>query len=121
MSAQPPDGYHALTPRIVVADVDRCARFLREVFDARGDVVPGRPAELRIGDSRVMVSGAGERDLFPAFLYVYVDDADAAYERAAAAGAVTIEGPLDTPYGDHRAMVRDEWGNVYQIAHRMPA
>ncbi len=84
-------------------------------------MVAGRPAELRIGDSLVMVSGAGERDLFPAFLYVYVDDADATFERAVAAGASTIEAPLDTPYGDHRAMVRDEWGNVYQIAHRRPA
>ena len=65
-----------------------------------------------------MVTEAGERDLFPAFLYVYVDDADATYERAVAAGASTIEAPLDTPYGDRRAMVRDPFGNVYQIAHR---
>ncbi len=121
MPAAPPDGYHTLTPRIVVADVERCARFLREVFDAEGEVVAGRPAELRIGDSLVMVSGAGERDVFPAFLYVYVDDAEATYARAVAAGAVTIEPPLDTPYGDRRAMVRDEWGNVYQIAHRRPS
>jgi uncharacterized glyoxalase superfamily protein PhnB len=121
VSARAPDGYHSLTPRIVVADVERCAHFLRQVFDAQGEVVPGRPAELRIGDSLVMVSEAGERDLFPAFLYVYVDDADATYARAVAAGAVTIEAPLDTPYGDHRAMVRDGWGNVYQIAHRLPA
>jgi uncharacterized glyoxalase superfamily protein PhnB len=121
VSARPPDGYHTLTPRIVVADVERCAAFLREVFDAVGDVVPGRPAELRVGESLLMVSEAGERDLFPAFLYVYVDDADATYARAVAAGAVTIEAPLDTPYGDHRAMVRDEWGNVYQLAHRLGA
>ena len=65
-----------------------------------------------------MVSAAGERELFPAFLYVYVDDADAAYDRALAAGAVSLEAPLDTPYGDRRAMVRDPSGNVFQIAHR---
>ncbi len=73
---------------------------------------------MRIGDSLVLVSEAGERERFPAFLYVYVDDADLAYDRAVGAGAVTVEEPLDTPYGDRRAMVRDHWGNVFQIAHR---
>jgi hypothetical protein len=72
----PPEGYHTITPRMVVADLTEAASFLRKVFDARGEVDPGRPAELRIGDSMVMVSAADERDVFPAFLYVYVDDAD---------------------------------------------
>ena len=53
-------------------------------------------------------------DVFPAFLYVYVDDADAVYTRALAAGAVSLEPPA----GDRRAMVRDEWGNTWQIATR---
>jgi PhnB protein len=65
-----------------------------------------------------MVTSAGERELFPSFLYVYVEDADAAYQRAIAAGATSMEPPLDTPYGDRRAMVRDPFGNVFQIAHR---
>jgi uncharacterized glyoxalase superfamily protein PhnB len=65
-----------------------------------------------------MVSEAGEREAFPAFLYVYVDDADTTYERAVAAGAVILEKPWDTPYGDRRAMVRDAFGNVFQIANR---
>jgi PhnB protein len=115
----PPAGYHTLTPRIVVEDVGGLVQFLRDTFGAEGEVVDGRPAELRIGDSLVMISGAGERDLFPAFLYVYVDDADAVYEHAVAAEASTIEAPLDTPYGDRRAMVRDPFGNVFQIAHRL--
>jgi len=112
-----PAGYHAVTPRIVVSDVAAQVAFLRAVFDAHGVVDPGRPAEVRIGDSLIMVSAAGVRDLFPAFLYVYVDDADAAYRRAVDAGATTLEAPLDTPYGDRRAMVRDPFGNVFQIAH----
>ena len=103
---------------MVVADVAGAANFLRAVFGAAGEVHEGRPAEMRIGDSLVMVSHAGERERFPAFLYVYVDDADLAYARAVADGAVTLEEPLDTPYGDRRAMVSDRWGNVYQIAHR---
>jgi uncharacterized glyoxalase superfamily protein PhnB len=68
-----------------------------------------------------MVSPATERDAFPTFLYVYVDNADAVYERALLAGAVTLEAPLDTPYGDRRAMVRDPFGNVFQIAHPITA
>jgi PhnB protein len=65
-----------------------------------------------------MVSEAGEREAFPAFLYIYVDDADRTYERAVTAGAATLERPLDTPYVDRRAMVRDHFGNIFQIAHR---
>lgn len=117
----PPPGYHSVTPRMVVSDVVATAAFLRAVFGGTGDVREGRPAEIRIGDSLVMVSAADERELFPAFLYVYVEDADAAYGRALAAGAVTVEEPLDTPYGDRRAMVRDPSGNLYQIAHRISA
>jgi uncharacterized glyoxalase superfamily protein PhnB len=66
-----------------------------------------------------MLTPAGERDLFPAFLYVYVADADETYRRALEAGAEALEAPLDTPYGDRRAMVRDPYGNVFQIAHQI--
>jgi PhnB protein len=104
---------------MVVGDAAGAVEFLRVVFDAVGDAPDGRPAEMRIGDSLVMVTPADEREPFPAFLYVYVDDADAVYDRALNAGAVSAEAPLDTPYGDRRAMVRDPFGNVFQIAHRI--
>jgi PhnB protein len=104
---------------MVVSDVAGAVEFLRAVFGAAGEVHADRPAEMRVGDSVIMVSSSGERDVFPAFLYIYVDDADAAYHRAISAGAMSIEPPLDTPYGDRRAMVRDPFGNVFQIAHRI--
>jgi len=110
-------GYATVSVRLVVAELDQQVAFLRAVFGAEGDVEPGRPVELRIGDSTVMVTEAGPRDAASAVLYVYVDDADAAYERALAAGALTMEAPIDTPYGDRRCMVGDAFGNVYQIAH----
>ena len=113
----PRDGYRTVSPRIVTADVAGVVAFLHAVFGATGDVEAGRPAEVRVGDSVVMVSPSTARDVFPAFLYVYVDDADATFARAVAAGATVIEAPLDTPYGDRRAMVRDRSGNVFQIAH----
>lgn len=106
-----------MTPRVVVDDVAAQVRFLREVFAATGDLEPGRPAEMRIGDSVIMISSTAERAAFPAFLYVYVDDADEAFRRAVQAGAEVLEQPRDTPYGDRRAMVRDPFGNVLQIAH----
>ena len=118
--SEPRAGFHSVTPRLVVRDVDGQVEFLRAVFDATGEVEPGRPVELRIGDSLVMVTGPTERELFPAFLYVYGDDADSVYGRALAAGAASVEAPTDTPYGDRRAMVRDPFGNLFQIAHQLP-
>ncbi len=112
-------GYPSVTPRIVVSDVGAQVDFLRAVFDATGEVEPGRPADIRIGDSLIMVSPAGERDSFPAFLHVYVANADESYQRALTAGATTLESPVYTPYGDRRAMVRDPLGNVIQIAHQI--
>ena len=114
-------GFHSVTPRIVVADAAGQVAFLRAVFGATGEHDADRPPEIRIGDSVVMVTAADAREPFAAFLYVYVDDADAAYGRAVAAGAVTLEEPLDTPYGDRRAMFRDPFGNLWQIAHVISA
>jgi PhnB protein len=115
----PREGFHSVTPRVVVDDVAAQVDFLRTVFGATGSVERGRPAEIQIGNSVVMVSPADEREFFPAFLYVYVDDADATYRRALDAGALPMEEPLDTPYGDRRAMVRDPFGNIFQIAHQV--
>ena len=116
-TGSPRIGYHSVTPRVVVSDVAAMVDFLRRVFGATGQPQPGRPVEIRIGDSVIMISSTAERDAFPGFLYVYVADADRAYEAALEAGATSLEAPFDTPYGDRRAMVRDQFGNVFQIAH----
>jgi|SRR6185503_5152202 PhnB protein len=114
-----PEGWHSVTPRIVASDVEGLISFLRQTFGAVGDLQTSRPSEMRIGDSIVMVSGAGARETMPAFLYVYVDDADGTYQRALQAGATSLEEPRDVPYGDRRGMVRDQWGNTWQIATRI--
>lgn len=121
MTNGPRAGFHSVTPRIVVTNVEGQVEFLRAVFGATGELAPDRPAEMRIGDSLIMVTAATERDLFAAFLYIYIDDADEVYQRALAAKASTLEAPVDTPYGDRRAMVRDPFGNVFQIAHQITA
>ena len=115
-----PEGWHTLTPRIVTDDVAGLVGFLKVALGATGEVPEDRPATLRIGDSTLMISGTGPRPATAAFLYVYVDDADATYRRAIDAGAGSLEAPLDTPYGDRRAMVEDRWGNVWQIATHRP-
>ena len=117
-----PEGWPTLAPRIFVDDVQGLVDFLRTVVGAEGAVRPGAPVELRIGESVLMISdGAGLRERTPAFVYVYVPDADAAFQRAVAAGAHAVETPADLPYGDRRATVRDPWGNHWQLATRIGA
>jgi PhnB protein len=110
----------SITPRMFVADVDGAVGFLRDVFGATGEVQHGRPTDVVVGDSVIMVSGVEERDPFPVFLHVSVEDADATFDRALAAGAQSIEDPADMPFGLRRAMVRDPFGNVFQIGHPLP-
>jgi PhnB protein len=117
MSKFKPDGWPTVTPRIFTDDVTGLVGFLKTVFGADGELHSGAPTEMRIGDSIVMVSDGGNaREAMPAFLYVYVENADETYQRAIAAGARSIERPADMPYGDRRATVRDAWANVWQIA-----
>jgi PhnB protein len=101
----------------VTPDVEKLVAFLRAAFDAEGEFVCGRPSQLKIGDSMLMVSdGGGIRPAMPAFLHLYVSDADQTYARAIAAGAHSMEPPTVTPWGDRRATVSDDWGNLWQIA-----
>ena len=111
-----PKGWHSITPRLVARDPAGLVRFLKDVFGARGEYANDMPSEMQIGDSNVMVSGAGPREATSCFLYVYVEDADATYRRALQAGAKSIEEPADMFYGDRRAMIQDPGGNTWQIA-----
>lgn len=115
-----PSGWHTVTPRVIVSEPQRLVQFLHEVFHAQGKMRPGAPTELRIGDSLILISdGGGLRETMPAFLYVYVEDTDATYARAIGCGALSLEPPADMHYGDRRAMIKDPWGNLWQIAtHR---
>jgi len=111
-----PEGWHSITPRLVVEDSARLVAFLKQAFDATGEFRAEAPSVMRIGDSLVMVSGVGPREAMPSFLYLYVEDADSTWRNAINAGAVSIEEPWDTPYGDRRGMIKDPCGNTWQIA-----
>src|ERR1700741_2553527 len=97
-----PPGWPALIPRIVTNDVKGLVAFVRDVFGAAGEVEGDRPAVLDIAGSKLKISGIGPRPATPAFLYIYVEDVDAAYKRAVAAGARALESPEGMPYGARR-------------------
>jgi PhnB protein len=88
-----PQGWHSVTPRMFVQDVAEEVRFLWQAFGATGELRTATPSEIRIGDSLVMVSSTGTRAAMPAYLYLYVEDADATYRLALEAGAVSLEEP----------------------------
>lgn len=115
-----PRGWRTVTPRIVAQGSRDLVDFIRQVFDASGEYRDDVPTVLCIGDSMIMINEIGVRGPTPAFLYIYVPDADEAYRRALLAGAVSLEEPKDLPYGDRRAMIEDRWGNVWQIATLLP-
>ena len=118
MSYVPP-GWPVVVPRLAVDDPHKAVQFLRDVFGATGEFNEGRPSELRIGDSLIMVGSTVERMPTTAFIYIYVPDVDECYGRALANGATSIEQPEEMAYGDRRAMITDAWGNYWQIAtHR---
>ena len=114
-----PEGWHTVTPRIVVNEAKHLVEFLKQVFHATGEYRQALPSEIKIGDSVIMISDAGTRSPMTAFLYVYVSDTDATYQRALDAGARVLEVPSIMPYGDRRCMVEDKWGNTWQIATHM--
>jgi len=111
-----PPGWPRMATRIFADDTRAFVHFLADVFGATGEYQTNRPSEIRIGDSVLLISGISERVATGAFLYVYVEDTDATYRRAVAAGARSLEAPTIMPYGDRRAMVEDRWGNTWQIA-----
>jgi len=116
MAKHVPAGWPTVVPRIAVDDPAALVAFIQHVFNAVGEFHPDRPSELRIGDSLLMIGSTIERAAMPAFLYVYVEDADATFLRALDRGATSLEEPRDMAYGDRRAMIRDPWGNIWQIA-----
>jgi PhnB protein len=117
------EGFHTVTPYLMVQEAAKLIDFVKEAFAAtelfRGTgSAGGIHAEVRIGDSMVMIGGAGtwNGEPMPAAIYLYMDDVDAVYKRALQAGAASLSEPADQPYGDRIAGVKDPFGNVWYIA-----
>lgn len=127
MSVPPvPAGFHTVTPYLLLEDVAGFLEFAERAFDAVELERIGLPdgtvmhAQIRIGDSPVMMGTAkGEWPPMPAFLHLYVPDADAVHARAVAAGATSVQEPKDELYGDRTSGVRDGFGNLWCFATRL--
>ena len=118
-----PDGYHTVTPYIVVSGAAGLIDFTKQAFDAHERSRKTNPdgtvmhAEVQIGDSVLMIADASDAfAAMPAMIHLYVADVDAAYKSALGAGAESMRKPADQPYGDRSAGVKDTWGNQWWVA-----
>jgi len=117
-----PEGYHTVTPFVVVKGAARFLDFMAAAFDGQDlgrvvgeDGMIGH-AEMRIGDSVVMAFDAKpDWPHTPAFLRLYVPDCDATFRQAVAAGATAATQPTKMPWGDLVSRVRDPLGNLWWI------
>lgn len=139
MSSSPvnpiPQGFHTLTPHIVVNDSRKAAEFYKQAFGAELLEISGGPngkvmhALLRFGDSMLMLN-----DEFPEWgvlsptttkadtcvrLNLYVPDADNVFNQAVAAGAQVIMPLQDQFWGDRYGQVQDPFGHKWSIAMRV--
>ncbi len=111
-----PEGWHSVTPRLVVHDSAKLVEFLKQAFGATGDFRTDIPSVIRIGDSLVMISSVGPRDAMPAFLYNLCRRHRRDVLACAEGRRRIAREPQDLPYGDRRGMVEDPCGNIWQIA-----
>ena len=125
-----PEGYHSVTPYLVIDGAEEAIRFYTQALGATEVLrlpMGGKigHAEIKIGDSHVMLSdewpdmdirGPKSRGGATSSLMVYVPDVDAAFARAVAAGA-TIERPVeDQFYGDRNGSIVDPFGHRWTIS-----
>lgn len=125
------DGYHTVTPYITVRGGTAALEFYKAALGAtevmRFDMPDGQlaHAEIQIGDSRIMLA-----DEMPDWgnkspqtlggtasgLLIYVEDCDAAFDRAVKAGATVLRPLADQFYGDRTGTVTDPFGHAWTFA-----
>lgn len=116
-------GLNNIVPYMLVEGAERFIEFLKAAFAgtemmrvprADGSIMH---AEVGIGNSMIELAEANEQFAArQAFVHLYVDDADSTYKRALDAGAKSVYGVDDQPWGDRQGCVKDEFGNVWYIA-----
>jgi len=123
------EGFHTITPYVAVPNAPELIEFMKRTFDAqetlRSPNLPGGGfhAEVRIGDSMLMIGGgeaARGHERLGAF-HIYVPDCDATYKRAIEAGAKSLGAPSDHHYGERAGYVKDSAGNDWYIATHLGA
>ncbi len=129
-----PEGHHTLTPHLIVKGADEAIEFYKKVFGAEEITrLPGPDgksimhAALQIGDSRLFLveefpqmGSGGPLSIggTPVAIHVYVEDADAVFNRALASGA-QVRMPLEnTFWGDRYGQFTDPFGHRWSVATR---
>ena len=127
-----PEGYHSITPYLIVNGAAKAIDFYQQVFGATEVMRMADPkddkighAELAFGDSKIMLADEHPEMNFrgpealggsPVSILLYVDDVDATAKRAVAAGAQELRPVADQFYGDRMGTFRDPFGHVWSIA-----
>lgn len=119
------EGFHTITPYLAVREARELIEFVKQAFGGEGTVhgtgsEGGIHAEYKIGDSIVMIGGGGlwKGSAKITALHVYVDDVDDIYQKALAAGATSMNPPIEA-HGERVASVQDLAGNEWYIAKRL--
>ena len=122
-----PEGFHTITPQIVVSNGDKAIALYKKALDAKElgrMLMPGTDkimhASLQIGTSKLFLSDAGMQKKDPkgfgSAFYVYVLDVDAAHKRALDAGMSETMAPVDMFWGDRFSAVDDRYGHRWCFA-----
>lgn len=121
-----PAGTPVLSPYLVVSDPDRLINFIGTVFGGTESLRIHRAdgtvmhAEVRIGNSAVMIGGASKGDpAHKTMLHVYVADLEGTFATAYAHGAEPVAPPMEAGDGDRRGAFRDPFGNEWWVAARI--
>ena len=133
MAAKPiPDGQHSITPYLAISNAAKAIEFYKQAFGATEmfrlegpDGTVGH-AELRIGDSSLMLGDPCDREggltasqkLAGAGvgLHLYVEDCDKVYAQALAAGGTQLHPVSDQFYGDRSGTLKDPFGNIWFVS-----
>jgi len=116
-----PEGYHTVTPFLTVKGAAKLIDFLKEAFGGQEAMRMPTPsgeimhAEVKIGDSVVMLNDAMGQPASSTTLFLYVNDVDALHKQAVKGGAKSVAEPADMFWGDRVARVDDPFGNHYWI------
>lgn len=131
-----PEGFHSLTPALTVHDAAGAIEFYKKAFGAtevRRAIAPDGQkvwhAELQFGDSRLMLSdefpdagGSGSPRTLggtPTTVWMYVEDVDAVFEAAIAAGATSLMAVETQFWGDRFGALEDPFGHRWAVATRV--
>jgi PhnB protein len=133
MAVKPiPEGYHTCTPYLIMQQAEEAIEFYKKALDAKEIMRLTMPdtgkighAEIQIGDSRIMLSNEapdmgyrGPKALggTPVSLHLYVEDVDAAFKKAIAAGGKEQRPVADQFYGDRSGTFVDPFGHIWHLS-----